>query len=518
MLSLRIEMLQFALRHCCVVLFCSVLMSVGCVRADDLRLAGIFSDNGVLQRDTPVTVWGWAAPDEKVTVHFGTQTQESIASRADGYWHVTLDPMRANGKGAELKVSSSKASVRRRNIVVGDVWLVSGQSNMVIPMRALQTPLMQEKIRLAKNAMVRLFQLPSASSDTPLKNTFGIWRPAVSPIAVQSMPAIGYLFGEHLQVELSVPVGIVVAATPSTFIQNWIAPDVLRANPLNRRFLERYAAARARFSSESMRAGRDTRVEGVPDSPWNPSASYNAKIQPLVSFKFKGVLWYQGEGNVEDFDIYPSLLSDLITSWRESFKQPDLPFIVSELAPYLRPASSATDSARARFGEGLRKLAARQNKVWVITLVDAGDQSDIHPARKEIPANRFALMAREKVYRQRLDAEGLQYSGIEIKGDGVRVKFSTDDAHLAIRPTDSAGEIGDADHVLGFELAGKDRVFHPADALITGSDSVTVRSRWVAKPVAVRYAWRDYPECNLIASNSIPIAPFRTDDWPMSKR
>lgn len=511
----HIDLSWVVLRRCCIVLFCCLLPSVGAVRANELRLAGIFNDYGVLQRDTPVPVWGWAAPGATVSVRFGAQTREATASITDGYWHVTLESMPADGKGRELDVSAGKTSVRKRNLVVGDVWLVSGQSNMVITMQAPQTTVLQEKIGAASNGKIRLFQLPNASSDVPLKDTSGLWRPAVSPKAVQSMPAIGYLFGERIQTELTIPVGIVVAATPSTVIQNWIPADVLRANPLSRRFVLQYESARARLSAGSARAGGSRIPAGAPDSPWNPSASFNSKILPLAPFAFKGVLWYQGEGNVEDSEIYPSLLNDLVDSWREVFQRADLPFIVAELAPYQRPASSVKDSARARFGEGLHAFAARKSKVWVVTLVDAGSRDDIHPARKEIPADRFARMALAKVYQLKIDAEGPRYVGIEIRSGDVMVKFDSAAAHLAIRSTDSAGVMSDADRAVGFELAGEDQVFHPADAEITGINVVTVRSSKVMNPVAVRYAWRDYPECNLVGANQIPVAPFRTDDWPM---
>jgi sialate O-acetylesterase len=242
--------------------------------------------------------------------------------------------------------------------------------------------------------------------------------------------AIGYLFGERIQRETSVPIGILVSAMGGTCIESWLPQEVLAANPANRPYLEnheqamlrlpkaieqyekslaafndRYPDARALADENATRRARGERLlaaphppDGQPGSPRNPSACFNGKIAPILPYAIKGVLWYQGEGNVAGFANYPSQMADLMRSWRLSFGLPKLPFLMTELAPLGPPSPEPQDSARARFGEALAEAAKADGNAWVITIVDGGDPVDIHPLKKEIPGERFAAMAMAKVY------------------------------------------------------------------------------------------------------------------------
>ena len=478
-----------------LLLLLPVVLLAAAAPAKELKLAGLFADHMVLQRETAAPVWGWAAPGEKITVEFAGQ-EKSATAAADGKWLVKLDAMPASTEPRVLTVTGDHA-VKISDVLVGDVWLCSGQSNMGIPMN-IPNDYLQRRIREANNPQLRLFQTVHQFPDAPATNTSGAWRVAQTNV-VGSWIAIGYIFGDKIQTELGVPVGIIASAMGGTPIESWLPRAVLDANPGSSEQLKNLEAAVATNTTKIAR---------------RPSSCFNGKIAPLVPFALKGVLWYQGEGNVHYFEFYPRQITALMHSWRELFGLPQLPFILTELAPFHPPATAPEDSDRARFGEALAGAAKADGHAWVITIVDGGDPDQIHPVKKEIPGERFAAMALAKVYGRPGIAHGPVRESLKIDGDKAVVKFSSVGGGLTVKAL-KLGKYdvaGDAPH--GFELAGADRKFFPATATITGNDTVTVTCPEVAAPVAVRYAWAGFPLCNLFNQEGFAAYPFRTDDWP----
>lgn len=509
----------------------------------EIRLAGMFGDHMVLQRNMPVPVWGWAAAGENVTVEFAGQKKSAVAG-PDGRWSVKLDPLPACMEPRDLLVTGGN-SITKKDVLVGDVWLCSGQSNMGIPMDIPGNACLQERIHNANNPQLRLLQVIHQFPGQPAADLKGEWRLARAD-AIGNWSAIGYLFGDRIQTTLGIPVGIISAAMGGTCIESWVSREVLSANPANefyleksKRDIEQLPKALAKYEKDlatfkqhypdtgslaSENAARQKRGEpelreprmpdDAPDVPRNPAACFNGKIAPLAPFAITGVLWYQGEGNVTRFAEYPSQMADLMRLWRGLFGLPKLPFIMTELAPLGQPAASPEDSPRARFGEALAKTAKTDGNAWVITIVDGGDPNNIHPAKKEIPGERFAAMALAKVYGRTDLAHGPLLDTWTTAKEKAVVKFGSVGSGLAVKKVNLGGHEVDDDSVHGFELAGPDCKFFPATAHIEANDTVVASSAEVPNPVAVRYAWAAFPLCNLFNKEGFAAYPFRTDDRP----
>jgi sialate O-acetylesterase len=495
----------------------------------ELQFAGIFTDHAVLQRDEAVPVWGWADPDEQVVVTFAGQTKTATAD-ADGAWLVRLDPIKACTEGRTLAAHSAipRRTAAIHDVVVGDVWLCSGQSNMGISMSVPGNPVLAESATKADNPRLRLFATSHQFPDAPARDTQGRWTTA-TPEAVKTWIAIGYLFGDRIQRAEGVPVGIVVSCMGGTSIESWLPQEVLLANPANRAFLDKHAKAVEQLPTAVMQYEKELsefkkrgtprereprRPDGMPNSARNPAACYNGKIAPILPYGIKGVLWYQGEANVWGFTAYPSQMADLMRAWRTGFGLPRLPFLMSELAPYGPPSSQPQDSAHARFGEALAQTAKTDGTAWVITIVDGGDPLDIHPVKKEIPAARFAAMALAKVYGKPGVSHGPKLESWQAADGKAVLKFSDVGSGLVAKAVNLGGHGIAADRLQGFELAGDDRTFFRAEARIEDGNTVAVTSADVPKPVAVRYAWAAFPLCNLFNAEGFPAYPLRTDDWP----
>ncbi|MEI6196859.1 MAG: sialate O-acetylesterase, partial [Verrucomicrobiota bacterium] len=410
------------MKHRLTSIFAMLILVSGQSAFAELRLAGVFGDHMILQRNMSVPVWGWTVPGEKVEVEFAGQ-KKSAGADATGKWMVKLDAMPASTESRTLTVTGSGV-VHKTDVLVGDVWLCSGQSNMGIPMDNPGNDYLQRRIHEANNPHLRLIQLVHQFPDQPTADLKGNWQLAQSN-TVGKWIAIGYLFGDKIQTELGVPVGIVTGAMGGTPIESWVSRELLAANPVNEPFLKGHEThvkelpvTMAKYEKEMVlfkrrfpdapslaieNAARQLRGEaelrkpsepdGAPGSPRNPSACFNGKIAPLAPFALKGVLWYQGENNVNHFAAYPSQMADLMRSWRALFGLPQLPFLMTELAPHGQPLSQPEDSCRTRFGEGLAKTAKADGNAWVITIVDGGDPDNIHPVKKEIPSERFAALA-----------------------------------------------------------------------------------------------------------------------------
>lgn len=452
------------------------LAAAPAVRAD-VRPNSLFSDNAVLQQGISVPVWGTANDDEKVTVTFGGQKVSTVAR--DGKWMVRLRPMKAGGPFT-MTIAGDNV-IKLRNILVGEVWVCSGQSNMQWPVK--QSANSDETIASCKDPMLRLFTVGRAGSTSPVTDVNSSWKEC-APDVVPDFTAVGYFFGRDLRRALNVPVGLINTSYGGTRVQAWTS---------------------ARYVLNTSQLRREARK--MPDwakNPNRPSVLYNAMIAPLIPYAIRGAIWYQGESNAGEAYAYRTLFPTMITNWREDWGQGDFPFLFVQLAPYRDPAPEPGDSTWAELREAQLLTTRTCPNTAMAVITDYGDPKDIHPKQKEPVGARLALAARALAYGQKVVYSGPVYKSRKIKGDSIVVYFD----HVG------SGLMTKGDKLTGFAIAGGDRKFVSADAEIVG-DKVVVRSAQVPRPVAVRYGWADCPIVNLFNKEGLPATPFRTDDFPL---
>lgn len=501
----------------------------------EVRLHGLFSDNMVLQQGMPVAVWGWADEGEQVTVQFRRQRHSTVAK--GGRWQVRLAPLQAGGPD-ELRVTGKNTLVLR-NVLVGEVWIASGQSNMEWPLRATVNG--PADIAASANPALRLYTVPKLRADTPADNVAAAWE-VCGPGSVSNFSAVAYYFGRDLHRALGVPVGLIHTSWGGSPAEVWMSQAVLEADPEYRREvldgyttqLARFEEALARFikEEEEAKAAGKPFTRRRPPTPWKPACLYNGMIAPLIPFAFRGVIWYQGESNAGRAWQYRRLFPDLIRNWRRDWGQGDFPFLLVQLAPFrdIKPEPAESDWAELREAQLLAtKLLP---KVGLAVITDVGDEKDIHPQNKEPVGARLALAARGIAYKQRVVYSGPIFKRMRVKGQKAILSFDHVDGGLVALParqadvqklrggqpvswTYSAATGKLSQPLVGFAIAGLDRKFVWADAVIEG-DTVVVSHPSVRQPVAVRYGWADYPVVNLGNAAGLPASPFRTDDFPLT--
>jgi sialate O-acetylesterase len=482
-----------------------------------LRLPALFSEGMVLQRDRPVPVWGWGAPGETVRVEFAGHSVPAIADAA-GRWHVILPPLPAASEPRELTVRGSSTLVVP-NVLVGEVWLASGQSNMQWSVR--QSADAEAEVAAGDHPHIREFAVRRATAAAPRDDVEGAWA-VCSPETVAHFSAVAYVFARELQRELGVPVGIVHSSWGGTAVESWMSPSALAATPHGAAVAERWAqtmadypAAQARFEealaawetaaiaarAAGTRAPGRPRAPTGPDSPHRPSTLHHAMIAPLVPYALRGVIWYQGESNVGRHSEYRALFTAMIEDWRGQWGQGDLPFYFVQLANFA--AGNAAGDQWAHLREAQTQTLALPATGMVVTL-DIGDSNDIHPRNKRDVGRRLAALALARLHgRERVDS-GPAFDGAEREGAALRLRFRQ---ARGLSTRDGAAPAS-------FVIAGEDREFHPAVAQIEG-DTVVLTSEAVAAPVAARHAWANDPQPppNLINGAGLPAGSFRTDRW-----
>lgn len=496
-------------------LIAALLAGVAVLRAD-VRLPAIFSDHLVLQRDTAVPVWGWADPGEDVSVSLAGRSVQTRAG-ADGRWRLNLGPL-STGPAGTLTVRGRNTLVIQ-DVLVGEVWLGSGQSNMAMTVTRAKDA--DVETAAARFPLIRMFKEESPSAATPQTEGKGRWL-VCSPETVGGFSAALYFFGRELHRELQVPVGLINSSVGGTPIESWIAPelqeskqelkaaldaqsaatpkiDPAKAKADYAQALEKYKVAKARAKADGKAAPRPPRDPvAMSERKTSYGQLFNGKVAPLVPYTLKGMLWYQGEANSADTraPLYVHQLSALVTDWRARWGD-ELPFAWVQL-PNFNRAGEGWPLMR----ESMMKTLALPNTGMAIT-IDIGEAGNIHPANKQEVGRRLSLWALGNVYGRKVAAtSGPLPAGHEIKGAEVIVTLSHADG-LKTR---------DGGAVKGLQLAGTDKQWKPATAKIDGSKLI-VSSAEVAAPVALRYAWHDNPETNLVNGADLPAAPFRTDDW-----
>ncbi len=491
--------------------------------------ASLFQDHAVLQRDKPVPVWGTADAGESVTVTFGAQTLATVAG-PDGRWSVTLAPLAASAEPATLTLQG-KNTVVLQNILVGEVWLASGQSNMEWALNRSYDPDLEQMT--ARFPLIREIKVKRTTASAPTSRFEGAWRPA-SPENVGQFSAVAYLFARELHLALDVPVGIVNSTWGGTPVEAWISPTALATDPAFavvgsrwKKQLKDHAAAQTAHAEKTRvwqeaKAAAEARgepfAEAAPAAPkppaWEPSTLYHGMITPLLPYALRGAIWYQGESNAGRHAEYRALFSAMIEGWRGDFGQGDFPFYWTQLASfrtgYGAGNPNGTDWASLR--EAQTQTLALPATGQAVT-IDVGDFNDIHPKAKLPVARRLARLALNRTYgRTGLADSGPLFAGFEIlPADPAAQPARPAALRVSFAPADRALRHPDAT-LTGFEIAGEDRVFHPAVARIEKS-TVVVHSPAVPAPVAVRYAWRNAPAAALGDDLGLPVPPFRSDAW-----
>lgn len=444
-----------------------------------VRPAGMFSDNAVLQQGVPIPVWGIADDGEKVTVRIADQEVSTVAK--DGKWMVRLAPMKAGGPYT-LTVSGNN-TITMSNVLVGEVWICSGQSNMQFALASASNG--QQAIATATDDNLRLYTVPRRTSYTPLDDVMSNWK-VCSPETVAQFSAVGYFFGRDLRKALGVPVGLINSSWGGTFAEAWTSPEGLKSLP-------DYAAWVADETAKKA------------DGPNHPSVLYNGMIRPIMPYAIKGAIWYQGESNAGRAFKYRTLFPTMIKSWRDAWGLGDFPFLFVQLAPFKAIVTEPQESEWAELREAQLLTAKTCPNTGMVVITDAGDPSDIHPRQKEPVGARLALAARKIAYGENIVAFGPTYKGMKVDGAQVTLYFDNVGGGLVARGGD----------LTGFAIAGEDRKFVFANARIVDGNKVVVTSPKVDKPVAVRYGWADCPVVNLFNKEGLPASPFRTDDFPM---
>ncbi len=492
------------------LILCSLLAAAALAA---VKPHALFSDGCVLQQGMPVPVWGWADEGEKVTVEF--QGQNVSATASGGKWMVTLKDLKAGGP-FEMKLTGS-STVTIKNILVGEVWLCSGQSNMQWTMN--QTANAKEDIAAANHPKIRLFSVPRLSKDTPQTDAKGEWKEC-SPDSVKDFSAVGYFFGRALQAaRQGVPVGLINSSYGGTPSEAWTSDSVVKNDPSFAGVRERYAKALEAFPEASAKweAALEKHKEAVakakeegrpapaapgrpmgPGHQSSPSGLYNAMIAPLVPYALRGAIWYQGEANAGRAYEYRSIFPAMIQNWRKAWNS-EMTFLFVQLAPYAPPAPGTWPELREA-----QLLTLKLPKTGMAVITDVGEEKDIHPKQKQPVGERLALAARAITYGEKIDYSGPVYSGMKVKGDKIELSFN----HVG------GGLVAKDGKLMGFTIAGADQKFVPAEAEIKGK-KVVVHSSAVAQPVAVRFGWENWPVLNFWNKAGLPATPFRTDDFPM---
>lgn len=477
--------------RCCLLLLLLLPGLLGSVVRATVRLPSLVGPHMVLQRHHPLRLWGWAAPGEAVRLTFRGRTFAASAPDAQGRWQATLPAAPAGGPYV-LTVAGQNTIVLD-DVLVGDVWLAAGQSNMQFPVKDPNSrgyqPVQQadEEIAAANYPAIRLFTVAQTPAFRPAAEVAGSgWR-VCSPATVAGFSAVAYFFGRDIHQRYRVPVGLVVSSWGGTPAEAWMSAEGLRDFP---EFGARVAGLARR---DSVRR----------DDQLLPTALYNGMVAPLRALALKGIVWYQGETNVERAEQYRTLFPALIADWRTQWGAP-LPFLFVQLANFKAVQAAPAESDWAELREA-QAGALRLPRTGMATAIEVGEADDIHPRNKQAVGARLALAARRVAYGNKgLVASGPSYAGMRVKGSAVKLKFRNVGTGLV-----AANGLSPQ----GFALAGADRQFHWAAARLVGRQ-VLVESPQVPYPVAVRYDWADNPTGNLANREGLPAVPFRTDAWP----
>jgi len=490
-------------------------------------LPRIFADNMILQRGTNIPIWGWADPGEHINARLGNQSSETITD-ADGKWKLFFSFLEAGGPFVLTILGKNRIIIN--NVLIGDVWICSGQSNMEMPVGNVAKWYSgvlnyKEEIANANYHQIRLFKEGRIVSEKPQDDCEGIWSQC-GPESVENFSAVAYFFGRELYKRLEVPIGVIDASNGGTNIEAWISKEVLLSDADFKHSLDDFKQQMDDYPrllkiyeqrmTQHQKEVEEAKAAGKP-APWRepmppagpgdkntPGGLYNGMIAPLMLCHIAGVIWYQGENNTGNARLYEKLFPALIRNWRQDWGMGDFPFYYVQLAGF--------NTNQTWWGGGeknwillreaqLKTLSVSNTGMAVAS--DIGDANDTHMKNKQEVGRRLALLALANTYGKNIVCSGPIYKSMEIKDNRVILLFSFVGSGFISK---------ESLEIKGFTISGADKKFHDATAVIRG-DIIEVSSSKVANPVAVRYSWKDYPDANLCNKEGLPASPFRTDNW-----
>ncbi len=446
-----------------------------------VRLPQFFSDGMVLQQQSECNLWGWAEPGKKVSISTSWDKKSfMVTARKDGLFSLKVKTPEAGGP--YFIGFKDQDYVQLNNVMIGEVWICSGQSNMEMQMKGFKQQPVEgttEELLRCKDANLRLFTVKRHASLTPEQDVTGQWNEANSA-SVREFSATAYYFGRALRQVLDVPVGLICTSWGGSACEAWMHPDWLKAFPkVNQHVTE------ADVEKLQQRC---------------PTALYNGQLKPLVGYTMRGAIWYQGEDNIPRYDYYATLMKAMVEGWRSDWKQGNFPFYYCQIAPYDYSLIGWENSQYLR--EQQAKAETMIDNARMAVLMDAGLEYGIHPRKKRQAGERLALLALSNTYEQKGLPDFATYKEVTFQNDTAVVSFDRSKEWVYFEHGPKSQN---------FEIAGADRVFYPAEAWVS-RNRVYVHSDKVKAPVAVRYAFRDWVEGDLM-HDGLPVSSFRTDDW-----
>ncbi len=502
--------------------FLLALFALACTAHAKLELPSILSDHMVLQAGKPLPVWGWAAPGVAVRVEFKGTTVSTYAN-AQGKWRLELAPLPADDEAAIMTIKAGDEHRVINDILVGEVWLCGGQSNMQMKLQNVEGG--SEAIKQATFPEMRIFEASRRPNINPQDDVKGHWN-VVSPKTIREFSAVAYFFGRDLYNALGTPVGLISSNRGGTPAQSWMPLNALQTNPelqpyvkeledtfamypdLSTHWDQHYDAMieahkQWRQEQEKWKALPPEEKAQTPRPKWlpafrlrkTPTIYYNSNIITLAPYAIRGVIWYQGEANgnnLQDAELYRELFPAMIASWRKLWGD-DLPFYFVQL-----PGYAGNSGLWMSLRESQLETWQNTPNTGMVVTIDVGEADNIHPKNKLPVGQRLAYIARAQVYGEAIPYSGPRVSGLIAEGSKAHLRFDYAEDGLV-----AAGR-----ELVGFEIAGPDGSYHPAQAKIDGS-SVLVWSQSVSTPVSVRYAWADVPAASLLGKSGLPASPFR---------
>ncbi len=475
-----------------ITILISTLLLLNHVITAEIKLPAIVSSNMVLQRNTTVVLWGWADAGQDISINTSWLDQEiNVKVDGEGNWRAEVATT-GSKQPQTIRLTGNGSDITLENVLFGEVWICSGQSNMQQPLKGYNgEPTYGGLMATAtsNNPELRLFTVERLGSKTPLKDIekYQAWQKA-SPQNVMEFSAIAYFFGQQLQQILDVPVGMIHTSWGGSSVQAWISKEAISAHQ------------QVDLSEVDITQGTNH----------IPTALFNAMIAPLVPYTIKGALWYQGESNRHEPDQYKILFPAMVEDWRARWGVGDFPFYYVQIAPYLYGNNAAFETSEnsAFIRESQLQCLELIPHSGIAITMDIGEDDSIHPPKKKEVADRLLFNALHQTYGYTtIDYAGPTYETLEINDDGIVLKFNHAETGLY-----SYGDLQ------GFEIAGADKIFYPATAEIVDRMNVLVKSEKVLNPVAVRYAWSNWIEGTLYDTNLLPASSFRTDDWDDARR
>lgn len=495
----------------CFLLF--IVLSFPLSVQAQLKLPALVGDHMVLQQNTEINLWGWASASEEITITTDWQTQPIIViANEDGNWKTSIKTPSTDHQPHQITLEGNN-KIELHDILFGEVWLCSGQSNMFFPVgkqeNTWKTGVInyEDEVKAATQSQIRLFTVGLAASQTPKNEVEGRWQ-VCSPNSVYDFSAVAYFFGKNLYENLNVPIGLISSSWGGTRAEAWTSQEVLEENPDYLPILERFTDKQINYyrelkdyyqkSQKVNKAETETQLKKPNYGELNkdPYVLYNAMLHPLINYTIKGVTWYQGESNAQRAYQYRTLFPDMIQNWRSDWKQEQLPFYFVQIAPH--------HSQNPEIREAQLMAYRSVKNTGIVVTTDIGNPKNIHPENKQEVGRRLALWARSKTYGEKqIEYSGPLYRDFKVKKNKIQIYFD-----FAENGLQKKGK-----QLTHFEIAGEDQKFYPAKAKIKGN-TVIVSSAEVKKPVAVRFGWSKSPEPNLFNTAGLPASPFRTDDWP----